>query len=343
MLCTLAPSTTQIVLCTDDQAVVDTLKRVSPRLFAREVEILSTETPETIVDVDEALINDTPCIDFTLEDFAPRCGRAKVLDDAALSPLKSIPDVLASPAEERPEAVTDPKAALPHDESDLSTAKHEGVAGPDALHLWDSPWLSMLNDPLEDPVLVPTAEQEDARAEGGSSEKASSAPALSEGFTATAREGALEHGEQPPYEALMDLYASPNDVIPIGVKVREANDLGSIFGQFDVMDPDARALQEEEAKARRSRLTAEGGAHQTGKRRRRRLELEKEALNSRGASNKEKYHLARQLSNQSGGRVPFNFRYRVVEANILDPRNAPLRKSYEEALQKKREAFKNRM
>ncbi|CCW66475.1 unnamed protein product, partial [Phytomonas sp. Hart1] len=332
MLGALAPPNVRVVLCTDDRAMVETLQRVSARLFARKVEVLSTEVPKTVVDPNQGIVNDTPSFNFDLEDFIPKWGPTTVRD-AAQSPARSPPDDSVSLPNEGLEGVRSYKG----NPSPAQSGRAEELSD---LHLWDSPWLSMLHEPSEDPIKLssPTTAPDDQTKEGSSAPAKAASPTNESPISLDETKG---EGVEHPHNALMDLYESPNDVIPIGVKIQEADALGNIFEQFDVMEPDARVLMEEEIKARKSRLTATGGgANSNGKPRRRRSTLQKEALSCRGASNKERYHLARQLSNQSGGRVPFNFRYQIFEANILDPRNAPLRKSYEEAIQKKREAFK---
>ncbi|CAD2214884.1 hypothetical protein ADEAN_000233700 [Angomonas deanei] len=139
-----------------------------------------------------------------------------------------------------------------------------------------------------------------------------------------------EEDHHPLEVDLMNVYQSPHDVIPVGQKMKEAAEMGTVFDEFDVLNPEDLELMEANEAARRSPLSLEGN---TGKKRRRSL-LEKEYLQNRGLSNKERYQTARTLSNMSGARVPFNLRYNVVEANVNHPKNRELKKSYEAGLQK---------
>ncbi|SCU67822.1 uncharacterized protein TEOVI_000698100 [Trypanosoma equiperdum] len=140
---------------------------------------------------------------------------------------------------------------------------------------------------------------------------------------------------------LMDMYESEHSVVPIGVRMAEASTLGSLFEQFDAVNPDA-ALEREAAAAAAAAASRKepGEAH---KKHRRLAPLELEQLRNRGASNKQRYRLARRLSNLAGGRVPFNFRYKVVEVDITDERNKTYRDAYSNAVAKKREAFKRHL
>nr|CCC90021.1 conserved hypothetical protein [Trypanosoma congolense IL3000] len=140
------------------------------------------------------------------------------------------------------------------------------------------------------------------------------------------------------YTKLMDTYESEHSVVPVGVLMAQASSLGSVFEQFDVLSPDA-ALEKEMADASSAAASARDPKEAKAKFRRR-SPLQLEQLRNRGASNKQRYRLARHLSNFSGGRVPFNFRYKVVEVDVTDARNKAYKDAYTAAVTRKREAFK---
>lgn len=143
-------------------------------------------------------------------------------------------------------------------------------------------------------------------------------------------DGAKEH------ERLMNMYDSEHAVTPVGVRMAEASSLGSVFEQFDVLGPDA------ELDRAASSTAAPRTSDQPRDKFARRSLLDMEAKRNRGASNKQRFRLAKRLSNISGRRVPFNFRYRVVEVDITDPRNKSFRDAYKEGVAKKRESFKRK-
>ncbi|RNC53058.1 hypothetical protein TcCL_ESM09653 [Trypanosoma cruzi] len=134
----------------------------------------------------------------------------------------------------------------------------------------------------------------------------------------------------------MNTYDSEHAVVPVGALMAEASSLGSVFEQFDVVGPDAEL---ERAMASPAPYETPG---QPSVRPRRRTLLEMEARRNRGASSRQRFRLARRLSNISGGRVPFNFRYRVLEVNIADPKNKSFVDAYKKGVAKKRESFKRK-
>jgi hypothetical protein len=60
-----------------------------------------------------------------------------------------------------------------------------------------------------------------------------------------------------------------------------------------------------------------------------------ERRGNRGLTRKKRVGLARHLSNIVGARVPFNFRYNIYEANVLDPRNKGLVETFHKEMARK--------
>lgn len=199
------------------------------------------------------------------------------------------------------------------------TEVHEGVVNREHVEGLSSAWLSMLDDE------GPTTTSLDTK--GVAPVEIDHPPSTN---STIMKDGAHDID-------LMNLYESDHDVVPIGVKMKEASAISSVFEQFDVMEPEKQAAQERDQEAQASRLRTTGTS---GKPSRRRSHLEKEMLQNRGFSVKMRYKMAKDLSNMSGGRVPFNLRYKVVEANVNDPRNAHLRDTYARSVQRKREHFR---
>ncbi|KAG8349015.1 hypothetical protein ERJ75_000706200 [Trypanosoma vivax] len=144
------------------------------------------------------------------------------------------------------------------------------------------------------------------------------------------------------YLKLMDTYESEHSIVPVGVHMAAASSLGSVFEQFDAISPD-EAFEREITRATMIATAQSEGAGSgtgTGNRPRRRSLLEKEELKNKGKSGRQRYRLARRLSNLVGGRVPFNFRYKVIEVDIRNQNNKAFGDAYRAAVAKKREFFK---
>lgn len=299
----------RLILCTDDPQLHSKLAAVqNSSLFRGGVEVLRT-TPPSRIDIKKNLINDNPDWDSQLfETFTPQLQATAALAaserNAAMSPAVETPlTVETEPTISTGDAGASPwLALLQNEEADADTDISMGMTVAAE---------TSLVSPSQESAVSPSPEQEE--------------PEVS----------------QDKYEALMEVYASPLDSIPIGVRMSEASKVGSVFAEFGVMEADQRAIAMEEAAARRNEMSPEG-QREKAKRHRPSL-LEKEMHLNRGASNKQRTRFAKHLSNQSGGRVPFNLRYRVVKANVEDPQNAPLRKMYEEGLKRNRTRFKRDM
>lgn len=333
----LASPGARVVLCSDDPALSEKMNGPAKMLFSQPVEILTTQPPER-VDVEQGLINDNPT--FTLEEtFEPRLSApaaayrhmkpAAVLDPSVAETFAGAALLAMGMEEEENGQHSERKAREP-------IAEPTGAAVclmAESSQAVESPWLSMLSEDNEETtpaVLVGTAAEQPPPFLSSSSPHRDETVALQEAAQLTETR-----------ERLMNLYESPHDVIPIGVKMEEASALGSIFEQFDATEPDEFGTRLADNQAQRSALRPTSSTGRDGAPRpRRRGALEKEMLSHQGLSNKERLRLARRLSNTVGGRVPFHMRYRVVEADINDPRNQRLRRQYEEGLAKKREYFK---
>jgi hypothetical protein len=341
MLSCLKPQATQLVLCTDDVQLVERLELLqNSDLFGSAVGVVSTAPPANL-DVEKNLVDDNPVWrddswNAATPEFEPR------LEVAVDTPASHQP-----PARSEPGVPSVPHVApnqQPHEESVEPTHGAVSSASPETL---DSPWLALLAEAAEEtsnditdvaaPSAAPARTSNVVVADTEASATAADAvPSSSSLFAPTEAEHELR-------EKVMNLYETPYDVVPVGVRMQNASALGSLFAEFDSIDPELREAQAADRAAASSRLSQggdDGNAGGASRRRHRRSVLEKEMLANRGYSNKERFRMARQLSNQSGGRVPFNMRYRVVEANVRDPRNAHLRKVYQESLEKKRAAFK---
>lgn len=320
MLSSLKPSTARLVLCTDDTQLVEQLATLqSFPLFASAVEVVSTAPPANF-DLDKDLVDDNPVWrDARMSDvleFEPRLSvKAEVPPQGSALPH----DANTGGAEREQQAVIPPKSEFHDSAQDTLTA----VSAEDTI---ESPWLALLD------------EENLSTASTSAVPPAPFSPTISSSSAST-------DDEQDLRDQLMNLYETPYDVVPVGVRMRDASALGSVFDEFDSIDPEQREARAADRAAARSRL-AQGDSSSRGQQQQKRRRysrgspLEKEMLANRGYSNKDRFQMARRLSNQSGGRVPFNMRYRVVEANVRDPRNAHLRKVYEEGLAKKRAAFK---
>ncbi|GET92386.1 hypothetical protein, conserved [Leishmania tarentolae] len=342
MLSSLKAPNTRLVLCTDDAKLVEQLELLrDSSLFGSSVEVMSTAPPEKL-DLEKNLINDNPVLEgsgewSSAETFKPRL---RIFAD-----LRALHEDKANFEVRERQMLSDSSAISMNtaQASDDGAAESVGVAAlsnvppKGARTLTDdtnSPWLELLKEDEEDRVLEVKTATPASTEEATSSE---AAPDPSPGMSTA---------EQERRARLMDLYETPFDIVPVGVRMEEASKVGSVFTEFDSLEPEVREARAANRAAARSSLSLED--HQSSKRgggktrRRRRTVLEKEMLANRGASNKERFQMARQLSNWSGGRVPFNLRYRVVEANVRDPRNSHLRSAYEAAVQKKRLSFKHK-
>lgn len=148
---------------------------------------------------------------------------------------------------------------------------------------------------------------------------------------------------------LWNLYTSPDDVVPVGASIQKASEVDTLYHEFGALEPDEKVARQLQKAAEKSPLTAttasdssEKNRNEKGKGASKRWSvslLKKEEIMQRGYSTRHRARLAKRLSNQSGGKVPFNLRYRVVEANINDPRNKKLVELYRRGVQRKREEF----
>lgn len=129
--------------------------------------------------------------------------------------------------------------------------------------------------------------------------------------------GEAPHGERSP-TTFVDVAEGEQE---------EPSGESPMYSEFGVRSPDEQMAFEMRRRAGR-------GHDETSKRRR--TTLQREYAENRGYTKKGRLQLARQLSNAVGRRVPFNFRYKVFEANVNDPRNARLRRSYDDAASLKR-------
>nr|CAJ2472170.1 unnamed protein product [Leishmania braziliensis] len=342
MLSSLKAPKSRLVLCTDDPKLIEQLEYFrSSSLFGSAVEVISTAPPENL-DLENSLIDDNPVLKGAdegdvAESFEPRLGIAA--DLLALNGNKG------SSATEEQQATADSSVHGSDTVLSLHGEANAGVKVDASSNVptegatifksgMDSTWLDLLEEEGEDAVEVAMAAPSPSR------------PVASASATVPAPTPDTSPAEQERRARLMDLYETPFDVVPVGVRMETASAVGSVFTEFDSLEPEQREARAADRAAARSSLAPEAGeANKRGdgkSRRRRRSVLEKEMLSNRGVSNKERFQVARQLSNWSGGRVPFNLRYRVVEANVRDPRNAHLRSAYEAALAKKRSNFKQR-
>lgn len=149
--------------------------------------------------------------------------------------------------------------------------------------------------------------------------------------------------------ALWNLYTSPDDVVPVGESIQKASEVDTLYHEFGALEPDEKVARQLQKAAEKSPLTATTAPDSSGKNRNEEGKsspkrwpvslLKKEEIMQRGYSTRHRARFAKRLSNQSGGKVPFNLRYRVVEANINDPRNAKLVELYKSGVQRKREEF----
>ncbi|KPI84888.1 hypothetical protein ABL78_6070 [Leptomonas seymouri] len=344
MLSCLKPRSARLVLCTDDRQLVKQLGSLQhSSLFGSAVEVISTAPPANL-DLEKDLINDNPIWRDDLwsaaQDFKPQLDMKAELPPPDPSYTNDLDKESRSEVDFHQQ--DDGQKIISSAPGDASTAVEETN---------DSPWLALLEEQDElqakDDMSHATPLLVSPRTPPGSSTPAGASTALSTASPDSASPAVLSsvEEEQELRDRLMSLYETPFDVVPVGVQMKEASALGSVFTEFDSMDPEQREARTAYRAAARSRLAqGEGGdvGAREPKRSRRRSMLEREMLANRGCSNKERFHMARRLSNQSGGRVPFSMRYRVVEANVRDPRNSHLRKMYEAGLEKKRAAFKRR-
>lgn len=162
--------------------------------------------------------------------------------------------------------------------------------------------------------------------------------------------GIQDEEESRGTDALWGLYPSVDDVVPLGAKIEEASHVDTLFHEFGVLEPTEKDELMAQKAADMSPLTSVShneadGKKGAGKNINKRWAISllmKEKKMNRGFSVRDRARLARKLSNQSGGKVPFNLRYRVVEANINDPRNAHLVALYQKGVERKRVEFRRR-
>ncbi|KPA82405.1 hypothetical protein ABB37_03481 [Leptomonas pyrrhocoris] len=362
MLSCLKESTTRLVLCTDDTQLVERLEALqNSDLFGSAVEIVSTAPPANL-DLEKDLVDDNPVWRDdrwrTAAGFEPRLDIAAALppqdpSSADAMDQRRTGDIGSAQPRERQGGQDSPSAASaaqPLSQA-CANAEKDGVSS-DVSEVMNSPWLALLEEQegegetqMKGAMRSGTAASPPSAAGASTQADASTAQPIASPLFASSSSVASTEREQEVRDEHMDLYETPFDVVPVGVRMAEASALGSVFAEFDSMDPEQRAAREADHAAARCRLAPgtgdEGGASGPSRRRRPSM-LEREMLANRGFSNKDRFLMARRLSNRSGGRVPFNMRYRVVEANVRDPRNVHLRKVFQEGLNKKRAAFKRR-
>lgn len=345
MLSSLKAPKTRLVLCTDDAQLVEQLECLrSSSLFGSAVDVIRTAPPKQL-DLEKNLINDNPVLNGadewgSAEAFEPRLRIA--------ADLRALSEDKAGSVAGEPQTVADSSVtgrdAVCSSHGEAAAGVERGASSNVPMKVpvavsssMDSPWLELLKE---------EGEEEEDTVEVARAAPASTREVASTSATAPPPLPAMSPVEQERRARLMDLYESPFDVVPVGVRMEEASTVGSVFTEFDSLEPELREARAADRAAARSSLSLEDGKANKrggGKTRRRRLSvLEEEVLANRGASNKDRFQMARQLSNWSGGRVPFNLRYRVVEANVRDPRNSHLRSAYEAALAKKRFSFKQK-
>ncbi|KAG5468367.1 hypothetical protein LSCM1_02347 [Leishmania martiniquensis] len=343
MLSSLKASKARLVLCTDDAQLVKQLARLqSSSLYGSAVEVMSTAPPANL-DLEHGLIDDNPVIR----------GSNEWCTSEAFEPRLRIPADVPALTEAKDNAVAGENSVgsdstvIDRDTTAISPpAARSGVDAGAPFNLrkehrdadskdMNSAWLELLE-----------GEEEETAEEVETAETHASLEATTKGATLPPSSSDTSPAEQARRARLMDLYETPFDVVPVGVRMEEASTVGSVFAEFHSLEPEQREARAADRAAARSSLTTDTGKGGRAGGRKTRWHrpsvLEKEMLANRGASNKERFRMARQLSNWSGGRVPFNLRYRVVEANVCDPRNARLRSAYEAALAKKRSSFKQR-
>ncbi|ESL07416.1 hypothetical protein TRSC58_04894 [Trypanosoma rangeli SC58] len=215
----------------------------------------------------------------------------------------------------------------------LPSQAQEPEANADAL---GAAWLDMLDGQEQGEHHVDTANDTSCPQNGISTAKVAREMGNAGAKEETKDDDDDDDLEACKHEKLMNVYESEHAVVPVGALMAEASSLGSVFEQFDVLGPDP---QMDCAAASPVPRQTPG---QSNERPRRRSLLEAEARKNRGASNKQRFLLAKRLSNISGGRVPFNFRYRVLDVDIRDPKNKPYEDAYKEGVAKKRESFKRK-
>lgn len=181
-------------------------------------------------------------------------------------------------------------------------------------------WLDMLDEQAHD-VVQPVVRKEEARDEQ-QEEVAIAPPAVSP--------PAADDSEEAEKEIFQSTHALES-LAHHKERIRLAM-TRDLFNQFGVVSPDdlLDAQQMEEA-----RLAASETDGKDPKRRRKSV-LELEANRNSGYTFKKRGQLARHMSNMAGSRVPFNFRYKVFEANVNDPRNASLLSNFKGGIDKKR-------
>ncbi|ORC93720.1 uncharacterized protein TM35_000015970 [Trypanosoma theileri] len=311
MIRAIADKDTNVVLCTDDPSLVKQLQSSKlTSLFSGKISVMSSEPPKNIVQKEENLINDNPdmCI---LTEFQPRLQFSNAISTHVPSNISLKP----SPIE-----------TLTEDTEVLGSA-----------------WLDMLNEEEEE-------KEETLHSSPTEGNTSTTNTTTSSSTNLTYNQNRVKHEKNlvqtvtnkdeekiaQEYEKLMNLYDSEHAVAPVGVLMAKASSLGSVFDQFDTIGPDTEMDQAMSAPAPQREIG------QDKEKPRRRSPLEREDLRNRGASNKERFRLARRLGNISGGRVPFNLRYRILEVDITDERGKHYKEAYKEGLEKKRASFKRK-
>lgn len=363
---TAAPMHCRVVLCSDDVELNIKLEdlaqthtpEVLQRLFPSGVELLSTPIPEHVISEEkDVLVDDNPILDIDPENFEPVLRAPPAPANTAFQPGGEATSASAEPTSTSDVAGGSPLSSSPVKDDDSTFS--------------DSPWLSLLeegeasmvsqelcNDGSETPVqgenVYCGAETTETRGAsdmtGGSPSIATSqhrrrdeitpAAAVAPSATATTPMVLGDDETAEIEDALFSTYATPHDVTPIAADVLAASTVKSVFHEFDVLEPEEEMEREAARAARRSALSPGNITDGAGTPAARSFSvLMKDTLSNRGYSRRLRARMARRLSNQSGGRVPFNLRYQVVEANVHDPRNRHLLDIYRKGVERKREEF----
>lgn len=310
---TVAPANARVVLCTDDFQLRDKVHDFAqplykfekvPQLFAGKVEILATAPPKDAIDINnDVLVNDNPVLGFNVDQFTP-----------VVFPVHSSVSTTTS---ER-----DNESSFQQAVSFERKQIEKKVDVP-------SPWLNLLNEESESltagdgvdfPLSVAT------NMDDSTENPKDDLPKLNEDL-----------GENAQSDTLWDLYETFHDVAPLAENIVEAADVQSLFHEFSVMEPEEREALAQKSVSQ-SALTPHSGP-QKGEKRRKLSILAKERLNHSGYSRRDRTRLARRISNQSGGRVPFNLRFKVVQADISNPRNRGLISLYQAGVLRKRQEY----
>lgn len=328
----------KVILCSDDSSLNKKLERVmggttwsqaspstpppSHALFSGNIDILSSPAPAHVVEADgDVRLDDNPLLPVDLETFTPVLSAPVIrsMQETQEHTMESLPALDIAPSS-------------------------------------SSPWLDLLDEDVDQTVMSPSltepprgsaeVQEEEEEAASGATRSAEESSQSGVDFggatnTNTAVELSRIPSSPPAETGFAALYDSPHSVVPLREYMTQASAPRSVFHEFDVLEPHEEEAKEEERAASASTLSLHGmNASRRGNRNAPRFTLLlREKLANRGYSQRVRARLARRLSNQSGGRVPFNLKYRVVEADIHDSRNRPLLDLYRKGVERKRNEF----